>query len=358
MTLREKAAQVLLLAFTGTTLTEATSALLADGPPGGLLLLQENVTGAEQLRTLTAALQDAAAAAGSPVGLLIAVDQEGGPVQRIKEGTPILPSARELGTGSTPTEAASLAGSTAAALLNLGVNTNLAPVADVVEDQSSFLYDRTYGDDTELVSAYVAAVTRALENHGLIAVVKHFPGHGSAAGDTHSEPAVSQAGREEYEAVHLPPFEAAIAAGVDGVLMSYVVAEAYDPASPASLSAAVTTGLLRGELGFAGLVVADDLYMVASAAGDTSREATSPDAQVAIEAQAAIEALQAGCDLLILTEREVNSRKVLDAIVAAVQTGTLSAARLDDAVLKVLTLKFRHGIVTRLAQADRERNPD
>ena len=346
MTLRQKAAQVLLLAFSGTTLTEATAAMLADGPPGGLLILENNVTGAEQVRALTAALQEAAAATGSPVGLLIAVDQEGGRVQRIKDGAPSLPSARTLGTGSTPAAAASLAGGTAAALLHLGVNMNLAPVADVVDDQGSFLYDRSYAGDPALVSAFVAAVTRALEDHGLIAVVKHFPGHGSAAGDTHTEAAVSQAGRTEFESVHLPPFEAAIAAGVDGVLMSYVVAAAYDPESPACLSAPVVTGLLRDELDFEGLVVTDDLYMMASSA-EGGQGPASLEAQVAAEAQAAVAALQAGCDLLVLTEREVNSKKVLDAIVAAVQAGTLSEARLDEAALRVLTLKFRHGIVVR-----------
>lgn len=347
MTLREKAAQVLLLAFSGTSLTETTAAMLADGPPGGLLLLQGNVTGAEQLRALTAALQDAAAATGSPVGLLIAVDQEGGRVQRIKDGTPTLPSARTLGTGSTPAKAASLAGGTAAALLNLGVNMNLAPVADVVSDQGSFLYDRTYGSDPLLVSAFVASVTKALEDHGLITVVKHFPGHGSAGGDTHSETAISQAGRGEYESVHLPPFEAAIAAGADGVLMSHVIASAYDPDSPASLSTSVVTDLLRGDLGFTGLVVADDLYMMVSSSAGAGDEGTDPARRETLEAQTAIAALQAGCDLLILTELEIGSKKVLDAIVAAVQTGALSETRLDDAVLRVLTLKLRHGIVVR-----------
>jgi beta-N-acetylhexosaminidase len=220
---------------------------------------------------------------------------------------------------------------------------NLAPVADVVGDPDSFLYDRTYGGDAEIVSDFVVAVTRALEDHGLIAVVKHFPGHGSASGDTHSEAAVSQAGREEFESVHLPPFEAALAAGVDGVLMSYVVADAYDPENPACFSAALVAGLLRERLGFTGVVIADDLYMRVSAAAD-GQGASAPEARVAIEAQAAVAALEAGCDLLILTESETNSTLVLDAIVTAVQNGALSEARLDEAVLRVLTLKSRHGI--------------
>jgi beta-N-acetylhexosaminidase len=361
MTLRQKAAQVLLLDFSGTALSQATSALLESGPPGGLRIRHDNVTGAEQLRSLTAALQDAAAATGSPVGLLLAVDQEGGTVQHVREGAPAVPSARTLGTASTPAEAAGLASGTAVALRNLGINMNLAPVADVVSDQESFLYDRTYGGDPALVSAFVAAVTEALEAQGLIAVAKHFPGHGSASGDTHNGAAISEASRAEYASIHLPPFRAAIAAGAEAVMMSHIVAASYDEDNAASLSTSVVGDLLRGELGFDGLIVADDLFMAAAsgiapkqrasgqqgaAGADSAVEGLIPvEAQVAAEARTAVAALNAGCELLILTENEINSMAVLDAIVAAVDDGSLSEARLDAAVLKVLDLKFRHGIL-------------
>lgn len=337
MTLRQKAGQVLLLGFSGTTLTESTSALLQAGPPGGLLLLGYNVSGAGQLRALTAALQEAAASTGSPVGLLIAVDQEGGAVQRIHEGVPDLPSARTLGEDSTMAEAERLATETALGLLGLGVNMNLAPVADVVSDRGSFLYDRTFGGDPALVSDYVRGVTEAFETQGLITVVKHFPGHGSATGNTHGETVASEADKATFETVHLPPFRAAIAAGAEGVMVAHIIAGAYDPDTPASLSAPVVDDLLREELGFTGVIITDDLDMVAAAS--TSAEAGAGPGGLAVAA------LTAGCDLLISTGTLEQQLTMIDAIAAAVQSGELDLARLDNAVERILDLKLRHGIV-------------
>jgi beta-N-acetylhexosaminidase len=337
MTLREKAAQVLLLGFSGTTLLPSTTELLEYGPPGGLLLLGYNVTGADQLRSLTSALQAAAVATGSKVGLLIAVDQEGGSVQRIHDGVPDLPAPRALAESSTVVEAEQLAAETALGLLDLGVNMNLAPVADVVSDPRSFLYDRTYGGDPALVSDFVSGVTRAFEDGGLIATVKHFPGHGSASGNTHGETVISDADEAAFETTHLPPFRAAIAAGAECVMVAHIVAAAYDPDRPASLSPLVVGGLLREDVGFSGVVVTDDLEMVAATDAE-SAEGADPG-------ELAVRALQAGCDLLISTGTPERQKAMIDAIEEAVQTGGLSQERLDEAVQRVLDLKFRHGIL-------------
>jgi beta-N-acetylhexosaminidase len=355
MTIRQKVAQVLLLAFTGTSLSAETSALFAAGPPGGLLVLGYNFTDATQLRTLTAALQQAAAATGSPVGMLIAVDQEGGTIQRIKQGVPSLPSARSMGTQSTPAKASDLARDTARGLLDLGVNMNLAPVADVIADESSFLFDRAYGSDPALVSAFVTAVIQASQDQGLISVAKHFPGHGSASGDTHRAFVDAQIGRQEFESVHLPPFRAAISVGVEGIMLAHVRAITYDSLNPSSLSSSVVSDLLRGELNFQGLVVSDDLFMLAASRvglEDSSKEPNlvrGPEeaarARVPLEVQLAIDALNAGCDLLILSERETNSISILDSLVKAIEQGEVSQSRLDEAVLRILDLKFRYGII-------------
>jgi beta-N-acetylhexosaminidase len=331
MNLLQKAAQVLLLTIDGTALSPDTQALLAAGPPGGILLLERNVTGATQVRALTMALQRGAALVGSGVGLFVAVDQEGGLVQRIHEGVPAVPAARSLGDQSTPAAAAGLATKTAVGLVALGVNMNLAPVADVVDDRKSFLYQRTYGGDATLVAAFVAAVTEAFTRGGLISVVKHFPGHGSASGDSHEESAISNATQADFETVHLPPFRASIEAGAEGVMMAHLIATAYDRERPASQSAVVIDGLLRGDLGFAGLVVADDLEMAAAGAAGPG--------------EAAVAALEAGCDLLISSGTVARQREVLEAIVKAVETGRLAPSRLDQAVLRVLALKLRHGII-------------
>jgi beta-N-acetylhexosaminidase len=252
-------------------------------------------------------------------------------VQRIHEGVPAVPAARSLGHKSTPAEAAGLAAKTAGGLLALGVNMNLAPVADVVDDKTSFLYQRTYGGDETLVGAFVAAVAEAFTRGGLISVVKHFPGHGSASGDSHRENVISSATRADFETIHLPPFRAAFEAGAEGVMMAHLVATAYDPERPASQSGVVIGGLLRGDLGFDGLVIADDLEMAAAGAAGPG--------------EAAVAALEAGCDLLISSGTAAGQREVLQAIVKAVGTGRLAPSRLDQAVLRVLTLKLRHGLV-------------
>ena len=153
-------------------------------------------------------------------------------------------------------------------------------------------------------------------------MVKHFPGHGSASADTHEAVATATATKQEFDSVHLPPFRAAISAGVEGVMVSHVVAVAYDAKYPASLSEAIVTDLLRGEMGFDGLVVTDDLFM-AAASGSGAEIAAKSGA----EAQAAVDALNAGCDLLILSEREVNSMAVLDALVSAIERGEVSQSQ-------------------------------
>jgi beta-N-acetylhexosaminidase len=193
------------------------------------------------------------------------------------------------------------------------------------------------------VAAFVGAVTEAFSRSGMIAVVKHFPGHGSARGDTHGGTVISDATRADFEAIHLLPFRAALDAGAEGVMMAHIIARAYDPEHPASQSAAIIAALLRQELGFRGLVVTDDLEMAAAAAAESGEEAAPTD--TAALGEAAVSALRAGCDLLISTGTPVRQRAMVDAIVEAVQTGQLTEERLDQAVLRVLELKLCHGIV-------------
>ena len=254
-----------------------------------MLLLQRNVESVDQLRKLVAGLQEGAAAAGPGIALLVAVDQEGGPVARIRDGVTPVPAARTLGERSTPKKAGELAAQTAEELLALGINMNLAPVADVVSDSGSFLYRRSYSGDAEQVAAYVTTVVAGYEDNGLAAVLKHFPGHGAARGDTHQGAAVAKASRTEFESTHLPPFVAGFEAGAEAVMVAHIIADAYDPEHPASSSAAVIEDLLRGELGFDGLVITDDIEMAAAA--KTGPEEAS--------GATAIACLRAGSDLII-----------------------------------------------------------
>jgi len=339
MTLQQKAAQVLLVSFDGTSLSDSARGVLSQAAPAGFLLLGRNVTGESQLRSLTASLQEAAASAGAP-GLFIAADQEGGAVMRVKEGVPRLPSARDLAATSSPAEAQALAEETAAGLLPQGVNMVLAPVADVVSDRDSFLFSRTYGGEPGVVSDFVAAVVQGYAENGVVTVVKHFPGHGSAPGNSHTAVPVSTATRAEFERVHLPPFQAAIAAGADGVMLGHLLVPAYDRLRPASQSEAIVKALLRLDLGFTGLAVTDDLEM-AAAAGREGQVGTATATELG---EAAVSALTAGCDLLITTGTVDRQLLIQQAIVDAVQAGKLAEERLNEAVARILTVKLEHSI--------------
>lgn len=330
MSTRQKAAQLLVVGFPGTVVTAELARLLQEGPVGGVVLYERNVESPEQVAALTAALQRAAAAGGSGLPLLVAVDQEGGGIRRVREGVPEVPGARTAATTLTPAEVRHLATEQAEALLRLGINTNLAPVADVVGDPSSFLYQRSYGGDPDVVSAYVSAVVEGQEAAGLVSVVKHFPGHGAATGDSHVGPALSALGPEEFWAVHLRPFETAIRAGAPAVLVSHIVAEGLGATVPSSVSGRVIEGLLRSGLGFEGVVVTDDMEMGGFPA------AAAPGA--------APDAVLAGADLIIVGHTAAAQRAALEALATAVENGSLPMERLDAAVARVLHLKSEYGL--------------
>ena len=333
LSLRQKAAQVLMLGFPEGALSTPDSTLnqlLDQAPPGGVILYGRNVGSSAQVGELTEQLQQAARETGA-AALLVAVDQEGGPIRRIEEGVPAVPSARTLGEEADPSYAGDLAARQARALLDLGINSNLAPVADVVSDPASFLYERTYSADAREVSEYVAAVVGAQEEAGLISVVKHFPGHGAAPGDTHEGLARSGASLEELREIHLVPFSAAIAVGVTAVMVAHieVAALSEDESVPASRSPAVIQGLLRDELGFQGVVITDDLEM--GAVGDA--------------AEAAVQSLVAGADMLILGHSPEVQVAALQSIETAVREGRLASNRLDEAVGRIYQLKRDYGLL-------------
>ena len=336
MDVRQKAAQLLVVGFEGTTVPPELAGLLREGPVGGVLLFESNVKDPEQLAQLTSALQAGAAEGGAGVPLLIAVDQEGGTVRRVREGVPQAPDARTVAETMTTAQAEDLARRTGEALLRLGVNTNLAPVADVVADPASFLYERSYGGDPGTVGSYVTAVIEGQEQAGLVSVAKHFPGHGSAVGDSHTGAVSSQATLRELESRHLPPFGAAIRAGVPMIMVSHVIAAGLGETVPSSSSAVVIQGLLRESLGFEGVVITDDVVMVGALGGGA----------------AALGSIAAGADLVIVGHGYAEQRAALESLVAGVKDGRIPMTRMDEAVTRVLRLKQAYGVLPRTAVAE------
>ena len=273
-----------------------------------------------------------AAAADTGIPLLIGVDEEGGTVVRVSSN-PHLRSAKYpspqklLSQGGTE----ALVENTAekdALLHSLGINVNLAPVADVSTNSGDFIYDRTFGLDAEGTSDCVTAVVEQMAADGMGSVLKHFPGYGSNV-DTHTGIAVDQRPLEPFESADFLPFSAGLAAGngTTAVLVSHNIMTAVDESLPASLSPAVHD-LLRDELGFDGVVMTDDLAMDAVAAYST-------------DGAVAVMALQAGNDLIITTDYRTQIPKVLE----AVENGTLSPDTIDTACRRVLTWKQALGLL-------------
>ena len=287
----------------------------------------------EQFVQTITAYQDAALA-DTGIPLLIGSDEEGGTVTRASRNPNLFdarfPSPQELAAGATEHGSAFSedAWEKNSALLALGINVNLAPVADVSTTPADFIYDRALGQDAQATADYVKDVVTAMRDCGIGSVLKHFPGYGSNA-DTHTGIAVDQRSLETFRESDFLPFSAGIAAG-DGttaVLVSHNIMTAVDDSLPASLSPAVHD-LLRDELGFDGVVMTDDLAMDAVAA-------YSADGAVAVMA------LQAGNDLIITTDYRTQIPKVLE----AVENGTLSPDTIDTACRRVLTWKQALGLL-------------
>jgi beta-N-acetylhexosaminidase len=318
--LEPAAAACLLPGFDGTEVPDWLRRQLASGL-GGVVLFAFNIRDPEQLAALRASLR-----AERP-DLLVGVDEEGGDVTRLEAASgSSFPGNLALGavddTELTRRVAAAIGGELAAA----GVNLNLAPVADVASDSASGIVGvRSFGSDTELVSRHVAAYVEGLQSTGVAACAKHFPGHGEVAGDSHLELPTAPTDRETLFARALPPFRAAVEAGVRSVMTAHIRFPALDD-EPATISS-VLLGLLRSDLGFDGAVITDALEMRAISG------------TVGLE-EGAVRALAAGADGLCLgaerTPEEVEA--IHAAIVAAVQDGRLPEDRLREAEGRMASL--------------------
>ncbi len=329
LTLREKAAQVVVAWLEGGRPAEGSAererALRLVREEGVGAMIVGNGAAAETAAWLNE-LQQA-----SRIPLLVAADLEWGAGTRLKGATvlPINMALAAAGPAAYAREAGFITGVEARAA---GVHVAFAPVADVnVNPDNPVINTRSYGSDPAAVSERVAAFIEGARAAGLLTVAKHFPGHGDTELDSHIALPVLRADRARLDRVELAPFRAAIAAGVAGVMTAHLAVPALDPAGglrPATLSRPIITGVLRGELGFGGLVVTDALYMDA-----VTRQGSTGAVAVA--------AIQAGADLLLMPRGEA---RAIDAVVRAVRRGRLSEERLDESVRRVLRAKAAAGL--------------
>lgn len=297
---------------------------VAELQPGGIILMGRNAAPAAELRRWTreaqACLQEEA---------LIAVDQEGGRVQRFKHDFTLIPPAAEVGARGAR-QVGLTAMNTAAELRGAGVNLNFAPVCDIpVHPEDSVIGNRAYATDFFRGATLVAEYIRGAQpTVGCCA--KHFPGHGGVGVDSHHALPTFPGSREDL-APHLVPFRSAIAAGVTAIMAGHIAVPQVDPSgAPASLSYPLITGLLREEMGFRGLVVTDDLEMGALGGLESG--------------EIAVRALQAGCDLLLFCHSTQKAKAAIRGIEDALQTGELTIDRVEDALARIAWAKSRCGL--------------
>ncbi|WP_405830191.1 MULTISPECIES: glycoside hydrolase family 3 N-terminal domain-containing protein [unclassified Streptomyces] len=299
---------------------------------GGIVYFSwaHNTRTPHQIAALSVALQQAALTSGARIPLLLSTDQEHGAVARIGAPATLLPGAMALGAGGSTADALRAARVAGAELAALGIRQDYAPVADVnVNPANPVIGVRSFGSDPHAVAALVAAQVRGYQGAGVAATAKHFPGHGDTETDSHVGLPVMRHTRAVWEELDEPPFRAAVKAGVDAVMTAHIVFPALDPSGdPATLSRPIVTGILRERLGFQGVVVTDALDMAGV------RQKYGDD-------RVPVLALLAGCDqLLNPPDLGLAYRSVL----AAVEAGELTEARIDESVLRILELKSRRGL--------------
>jgi len=293
----------LMIDLSAAALTPEERELLADGRVAGVCLFGRNVVDRYQLADYVAELRQLAGD-----DLVVAIDQEGGGVLRLLD-VPFPPAAMALGAADDPTLTEEVAAATGRALAAVGVNLDLAPVADVNSNPANpVIADRSFGADPALVARHVAAFVRGLQSAGVGATLKHFPGHGDTSLDSHLDLPVVSRTVEELRAAEFVPFRAGMAAGAAAVISAHIVLPRLEPGVPATLSRRAMHGLLREELGFEGLSVTDALDMKAIA------DRYQPG-------EAAVLALRAGVDVPLTLGPVAKHRSVLAAIDEASAAG-------------------------------------
>ncbi len=326
--------QLLLIGWAGNSADDAREAI-GTLRPGGIVFIA-NASTAQEAAALNLGLDGAAAEAGS-VPLLKAIDHEGGAIQRIDDVENLGSNLDFAAMSPTVDEACARGATHARQLLEMGFEMNLAPVLDVNTDPNNpVIGPRSYGSRPQLVARLGSGYIRGLQAGGILAVGKHFPGHGDTSVDSHLDLPVLDVPRRRLDSVELVPFAQATApdTGLSAVMTAHIALPRIDPSGlPATLSAPVIEGILRGDLSFDGLVISDDL---AAMAAITDRFEPG---------QAAVLAIAAGVDMLIVGGDLERQRTMRDALVAALADGGLSRERVLDAVRHVLSAKARAGVL-------------
>jgi beta-N-acetylhexosaminidase len=318
--------QLFMVGIPSPTLDGSTRELLSDLQPGGVILFRRNYTDPDTLATVCDEIHSLFVHSQPLIGL----DHEGGRVHRLDPPFTHFPPTANLGRIGSPALAQQVGRAMGRELRSVGVDINFAPVLDVLTNPSNTVIgDRAFASDPEQVGLLGCAFARGLREGGVIPCGKHFPGHGATSVDSHTDLPRDERSEDELARIDLSPFRQAIAEGISMVMTAHVLYPALDPDFPATLSASIIDGLLRRRLNFHGVIITDDLEM-----GAIVRHFT-------VE-RAAVDALRAGADLLLICQSLDRAIAARDACARALSDGLLTPQRVGQAQQRVAALKQAH----------------
>jgi beta-N-acetylhexosaminidase len=331
LSLREKIGQLIVTGFPEPRVTEDLKNLVTEYKIGNIILFSHNVQNAAQLKRLCTELQRLITNnTGYPA--LISIDQEGGRVTRLPADAVNIPGAMAIASTGRPENAYAAGRITARELCALGINFNLAPVLDINNNkQNPVINVRSYGDTAETVEEYGLQMMRGLQDGGVLASIKHFPGHGDTSVDSHLGLPVIEKSIEQLMELELKPFVAAIESGAEAITTAHILFPAIEKDRvPATMSGTIITDLLKKKMGYEGLVISDCLEM------DAVRQYYGT-------AQGALGALKAGVHLVFVSHTPSLVKETVEVIEQAVQSGELPMSIVDEAVEKVFFYKMKYG---------------
>ena len=336
LTLEQRVAQMFMItpdALTGvsgaTRAGDSTRAAFAQYPVGGLVYMSANLTGPDQTTEMLSNMKNFSQdTVGLPI--FLGVDEEGGTVTRIASnqefGVTDVGNMSAVGASGDAQNAYNAGSTIGTYLNNLGFNMDFAPVADVLSNpDNAVVKDRSFGSDSQLVADMVCAEMNGLNEHQIAPVIKHFPGHGATSGDSHDGVVTIEKSLEELMANELIPFQQAINSGASFVMVGHISVPAITgDNTPASLSNAMVTGVLRDQMGFHGVVITDAMNMGAITAGYSS-------------ADAAVAAINAGVDIILMPD---DFKGAYQGVLDAVANGTISEERINESAARIIKAKL------------------
>jgi beta-N-acetylhexosaminidase len=334
MTLDEKLGQMMLVETLYQSYSPDVDNMVRNLHAGAMIVYKQNMILDNPIGppTLRRYLKDIQAHATIP--LMVTMDEEGGGVDRLGlyGFAPPLPSPLDTAKTGNPQSAYDNGARGAKQMLSFGVNTDLAPLADIRLTDGSILYTRMYGSDSQTVTAYAGAFLRGVQDNGVIGTLKHWPGIGSITSDPHQTLPVMNRSLSQLQSTEFSSFKALLPLNPGMIMVTHVVVPALDPNLPATLSPKIVQGVLRDQLGYQGVVMTDSLYM----------KGISLQYNLG---QAAVLSVMAGDDLLEGAFDSYSMRFMMDSIKGAMADGRISQARIDQSVRRILALKLRFGLL-------------